>query len=92
MLEGQLTETGFESTPSGLMKPTVTTEMLSGGVCAAQDSDTHQVSNLQAAGVDLITLHIYSPPLLRMDTYSLTDATVGEFIPTILSHMDGSGI
>ncbi len=58
---------------------------------ALQDADIHQVSNLQAEGTDLVTLHIYSPPLLRMDTYSLTDATVGEFIPMIYE-MHGSGI
>jgi hypothetical protein len=44
-----------------LMKP--------GYVCAAEDADIHQVANMQAAGTDLITLHIYSPPIRKMNTY-----------------------
>ncbi len=40
-----------------------------GYVCAAEDSDIHQVANMQAAGKDLVTLHIYSPPIVRMNTY-----------------------
>jgi hypothetical protein len=34
----------------------------------------------------LIMLHVYSPPLARMDTYSLTDRHVGEFPPTVFEH------
>jgi hypothetical protein len=38
-----------------------------GDICASEDADIDQVSNLQAAYADLVTLHLYSPPLLRMD-------------------------
>jgi hypothetical protein len=38
-----------------------------GDICASEDADIHQVSNLQAANADLVTLHLSSPPLLRMD-------------------------
>ena len=92
VLSGVATETLFEPSPCGLLKPTSTSELTSGQVTATQDSNIHQVSNLQPAGTDLITLHIYSPPLLRMDTYSLTDNTVGEFKPVIFEHIHGSGI
>ena len=68
------------------------TASLTGAVSASQDTDLHQVSNVQAADNDLVTLHIYSPPLWRMDTYSLTNATVGEFRPMVLEHTQGSGI
>jgi len=37
-------------------------------------------------------LHIYSPPLLRMKTYSLTDRSIGEYVPEIFQHCFGSGI
>jgi DMSO/TMAO reductase YedYZ molybdopterin-dependent catalytic subunit len=47
-------------------------------VIGNEDGDLHQVSNLQAGSADLVTLHVYSPPLLRMTTYSLTDRTRGE--------------
>jgi hypothetical protein len=43
--------------------------MKPGYVCAAEDADIHQVANMQAAGSDLITLHIYSPPIRKMNTY-----------------------
>jgi cysteine dioxygenase len=43
----------------------------------SQDTDTHQVSNLQPAGRDLVTLHIYSPPLQAMRKYSLTGNATG---------------
>ncbi len=92
VLQGVATETGFEPTPSGLIKPTVTTDYHAGQVVASQDADIHQVSNLQAAGEDLVTLHIYSPPLLRMDTYSITDDQVSEYRPVIFEHAHGSGI
>ena len=90
--EGTGTETIFESTPSGVIKAVSAHDLPVGTINATQDSDIHQVSNCQAAGEDLITLHVYSPPLLRMDTYSLTDRTIGEFRPTFLEHSFGSGI
>ena len=64
---------------------------LVGEMAVMRDSEIHQVSNLQAKGKDLVSLHIYSPPLLRMDTYSLTDEAIGEFIP-IFYESAGSGI
>lgn len=92
VLRGIATETVFDTSPSGLIKPMYSHELPSGHVVASQDADIHQVSNLEAAGSDLITLHIYSPPLLRMDTYSLVDRHIGEFQPLILGHEHGSGI
>ena len=62
VLRGTATETTFEVTPSGLLKATGSNDMTEGSVMASLDDDTHQVSNLQAAGDDLVTLHIYSPP------------------------------
>ncbi|MFQ5428928.1 MAG: cysteine dioxygenase family protein [Phycisphaerae bacterium] len=92
VLSGTATETVFERTPSGLLKAAASRDLGPGGVTASEDADTHQVSNLQAPGVDLVTLHIYSPPLLRMDTFSLLDGTVGEFRPIITEHIHGCGI
>ncbi len=92
VLAGVATETIFEPTPSGLIKAVSSLDRHTGNVAASQDADIHQVSNLQKTGTDLVTLHVYSPPLFRMDTYSLTDATVGEFRPMVLEHAAGSGI
>ncbi len=91
ILAGVATETKFESSPSTLIKAVSSHDMIADELVATQDSDIHQVSNLQTAGTDLVTLHIYSPPLLRMDTFSLTDQMVGEFRPAVLEYA-GSGI
>lgn len=91
-LQGVATETLFEFTPSDLLKATCSRDLTPGGVITLKDPYIHQVSNLQEAGKDLITLHVYSPPLLRMDTYSITNRQIGEFRPTVLEHALGSGI
>ncbi len=92
VLKGTATETLFDRSPGGLLKAVSSADLQTGGVTASADSDTHQVSNLQVAGDDLVTLHVYSPPLLRMDTYSLTDARIGEFRPMVLEQSQGAGI
>lgn len=92
ILSGVATETQFEITPCSLIKPVASQDMRVGDVAVTMDANIHQVSNLCAPGDDLVTLHIYSPPLLRMDTYSLTDPTIGQFTPMILEHVHGSGI
>ena len=92
IIEGLATETTFEVTPSGQMKAVKSVDCETGFVCTTQDAEVHQVSNLQAAGSDLITLHIYSPPLRTMETYSLL-GEVKEYTPTnYLTCEHGDGI
>ena len=51
------------------------------------------MSNLQPEGIDLVTLHIYSPPLYRMNMYSLVDAKVKQFFdPVNEEFFSGAGI
>lgn len=69
VVEGNGTEIRFKVTDSGLVCPTVVNGMPPGYVCAADDADIHQVVNMQAPGKDLVTLHIYSPPIRKMRTY-----------------------
>lgn len=92
VLRGVATETVFEKTPSSLVKAVSSFDRCCGDVSVSQDANIHQISNLQVADDDLITIHIYSPPLLRMDTYSLTNPRIGEFRPMVLEHALGSGI
>ncbi len=70
IVEGVGTEIRFELTASGLICPGQVNRMEPGYICAAADDDIHQVANMQAPGEDLITLHIYSPPISKMHTYS----------------------
>jgi cysteine dioxygenase len=91
VLSGTLTETLFEFAPNGMVKAVRSRDLPAGGVCGSLDTDLHQVSNLQAGGADLVTLHVYSPPLIHMGTYSLTDATRGTE-PMLLEFCDAAGI
>jgi len=72
VVEGTGTEIRFANTPSGLICPAKTVEMSPGYICAADDADIHEVANMQAPGTDLITLHIYSPPIKNMNVYEIT--------------------
>lgn len=92
VITGTAIETIFERTAAGAVFATESHALHEGGCCGSQDSDLHQVSNLAEDGSDLITLHIYSPPLLRMGVYSLTDNEVREMCDPVLGMMDGAGI
>jgi DMSO/TMAO reductase YedYZ molybdopterin-dependent catalytic subunit len=78
VLRGTATVTDFAFAANGHIKAVGSRDFLAGSVFANHDDDLHQVSNLQAGSADLVTLHVYSPPLVRMGTYSLTDRTRGE--------------
>ena len=51
-----------------------------------------ECTNLQPDNVDLVTLHIYSPPLLVMGQYSLLDRAVREFKDEVYAFTEGAGI
>jgi cysteine dioxygenase len=91
VLRGTMTETRFEFAPNGHVKAVESRDFAPGSVIGSQDFDLHQVSNLQAGDADLVTLHIYSPPLVKMGTYSLTDTTRGEEL-MLMEFCDASGI
>lgn len=78
VVEGIATETRFAVSPAGLLFPTDSSHSGEGSVCASFDMDIHQMGNLQPAGNDLVTLHIYSPALLAMGTYFLGNSVLGE--------------
>lgn len=80
VLRGTATVTRFDLTPNGHVKAGGSEDFPAGSVLGNQDRELHQVSNLQADGTDLVTLHVYSPPLLRMGTYSIMDRSRGEDI------------
>ncbi len=79
VLRGVATETTFARAPNGLIYPVASRDLTAGHICASADDDIHQVSNLQGGGADLITLHIYSPPLLRMEMFSLDNPSVSDW-------------
>jgi cysteine dioxygenase len=91
VLRGMLTETLFEFAPNGLVKAMFSRDAAPGTVIGSEDTDLHQVSNLQPGNADLVTLHVYSPPLEKMGTFSLTDGIRGEE-PMLLELSDAAGI
>jgi cysteine dioxygenase len=91
VLRGVMTETTFTFAPNGHVKAVASRDLQAGGVCGSQDSDMHQVSNLQGGGADLVTLHVYTPPLVWMGTYSLYDTSRGQE-PMLLEFSDAAGI
>lgn len=93
VLRGIATETLFERAAGGLVYAVGSRQLAAGAMCASQDSQMHQMSNLQRAGEDLVTLHIYSPPLLSMNMYSILDARVTRFFDPINDEfVSGAGI
>lgn len=92
VLRGRATETLFERTEEGLIYATASRTLDEGMICGSEDSDIHQISNLQPNGSELVTLHIYSPPLFKMNTYSLTDRTVRVVDEPVYSFTHGAGI
>jgi cysteine dioxygenase len=82
VLRGTLTETLFEFAPNGHVKALFSRDVGPGSLVASEDTDVHQVSNLQAGDADLVTLHVYSPPLVTMGLYSLYERGRGEEVWT----------
>jgi cysteine dioxygenase len=91
VLRGVCSETLFAHSPCGQVVALSTSEKHEGEVCASEDDDTHQVSNLQAPGGDLVTLHIYSPPLRKMKKFSITGGTE-DWLPPVVEFAQGEGI
>ncbi len=93
VLRGCAMETIFDRAPNGMVYATNSRLLTEGHQTASQDSDIHQISNLQCDNADLVTLHLYSPPLLCMNLYSLMDSSVGRFVdPINAEFVGGDGI
>lgn len=92
VLKGILTNTDFERVPAGYVKAAGSWDMACGSVEGRQDDEIHQVSNLQPAGYDLITLHVYSPPLTRMNVFTLE--AIGSHVEPapVFTGLHGEGI
>lgn len=75
VVEGTATEIRFAKTPSGLLTVTGSYEAEPGYICASFDDDIHQVLNANPRGEDVVTLHIYSPPLKNYRRYTLDSPT-----------------
>jgi cysteine dioxygenase len=92
ILQGICSETTFARSRCGQVVARSTVELPAGSIGASQDDDTHQVSNLEPRGIDLVTMHVYSPPLRSMKRFSITDPQVEEWRPPVFDFVGGDGI
>jgi cysteine dioxygenase len=65
-------------------------EWNSGEVTGADVPDIHQLGNPEVSGQNLVTLHLYAPPLGVLNTYKVGSSEVGHYTPD--QFMDGGGI
>jgi cysteine dioxygenase len=90
IVAGELTESLFVKAANGMIKSLDSVEHTTGNVRVEETSLIHQISNLQADDRNAISLHVYAPPLTRMNVYSLEDPTVKNVLPQYFNF--GSGI
>ncbi len=90
VLRGILTESLFTPALNGMIKAVASTDYRFGDVQIEDRSTIHQVSNLQPGPCDAISLHIYLPPLSRMNIYRLHDIDVRSVSAELYNY--GSGI
>ena len=79
--EGILWETMFDyDTETGLNYRSHR-ELRAGGLTGSEVPDIHQLGNPDVSGRDLVTIHIYAPPLGVLKTYKLGSATIEQYTP-----------
>jgi cysteine dioxygenase len=88
--EGVMWETMFALNESQELYYQSAREWASGGVTGAAVPDIHQLGNPEVSGQNLITMHLYAPPLGVLNTYKVGSSEVGHYTPD--QFMDGAGI
>ena len=90
ILQGELTECLFGRAANGMIKALSSADYAIEESRVEETSLIHQISNLQAANGKTVSVHIYIPPLVRMNVYSLEDPAVRNILPQYFSL--GAGI
>ena len=90
LLQGELTECLFTRAANGMIKSLSSADYAIAGTRVEETSLIHQISNLQADNAKTVSVHVYLPPLVRMNVYSLEDPAVRNILPQYFSL--GSGI
>lgn len=88
--EGVMWETIFEQDQESKLRYKSARQWLAGGVTGAEVPDIHQLGNPDVSGRDMVTLHLYAPPLGVLNTYKVGSAEVGRYSPD--EFIDGAGI
>jgi cysteine dioxygenase len=90
VLQGELTESLFGKAPNGMIKSLTSADYGAGAIRVEETSLIHQLSNLQSDSGKSVSLHVYVPPLTRMNVYSLEDPSVRHILPRYFN--SGAGI
>jgi cysteine dioxygenase len=88
--EGVMWETSFMLDDDRRLYYHSAREWAPGETTAADVPDIHQIGNPDISGQDLVTLHLYAPPLGVLNTYKVGSREVGHYSPN--EFMDGAGI
>jgi cysteine dioxygenase len=78
VLEGIATETSFVASPRGAVAAAHSRRIGAGSLVVSRGGDIHQVANLEPHGVDMITLHVYSPCLSGSRYYRTDEMTIAD--------------
>jgi cysteine dioxygenase len=79
--QGLLWETTFSfDSVAGLAYKSVR-ELASGSITGSDVPDIHQLGNPDVSGQDLVTLHVYAPPLGVLHTYKPGSAKIDLYVP-----------
>ena len=79
--EGILWETTFQYDAETGLEYKAHRELRSGGLTGSEVPDIHQLGNPDVSGRDLVTIHIYAPPLGVLKTYKLGSSTIDFYTP-----------
>ena len=79
--QGILWETTFDYDTEAGLGYKAHHELRAGCLTAAELPDIHQIGNPDVSGQDLITIHVYAPPLGVLKTYKLGSSTIDLYTP-----------
>lgn len=88
--EGVMWETMFALNAKQELYYQQAREWSAGGVTGAAVPDIHQLGNPEVSGQNLVTMHLYAPPLGVLNTYKVGSSEVGHYTPD--QFMDGAGL
>jgi cysteine dioxygenase len=81
IVEGLLWETIFTYDEEAGLQYKTARELTCGSVTGSDVPDIHQLGNPDISGQDLITVHVYAPPLGVLHTYKPGSAKIDLYVP-----------
>lgn len=90
VFDGVMWETIFSLDEASKLRYESVREWHPADVTGADVPDIHQIGNPDVSGQDLVTLHLYAPPLGVLNTYRVGSSEVGHY--TVDEFIDGAGI